>query len=1052
MLTLRRAPAAAAAAPELDAVQESVASWRGTGVLRVLGAPGTGKSTVAVELVARHVAEGIRPEQCLLIGASRRGAARLRDQVTARVGGTSTEPLARTFPSFGFGVLRAAAALDGDPAPRLLTGPEQDVVIRELLAGHAAGERPAPPWPERVRLALPTRAFRAELRDLLMRAVELGLDPDDLTRLGREHGRDEWVAGADVLREYDEVTALLTPGAFDPAWILGAAADALAHDDGLADATVSDLRLVVVDDAQEMTPAALRLLEVLRRVAPGAGVVLVGDPDSATQTFRGGDPTLLAREWPVLGDGPTLLLPRSHRQPRRLREVAQAVAGHVGVLGDGTHRRVEHADTAAGTSGSVEAHVLRSASAEAGFIASRLRAAHLLDGVPWSEMAVIVRGQARSATLRRALRSAGVPVGAAEAELPVRDEPAVRPFLTLFQVVVDLALGRTEEVPVEVAIDALVSPLGGADPVELRRLRRALRRDELDAGGSRTSDELLAEVLLRPAVHDRLGPDGRAVQRVGRVILAGVDAARGDDGGWAAGVTAEDILWAMWDASRLGPTWRDTALAGGVAGARADRDLDATLALLRAAATFAERLPGATPDGFLEHILGQDVPADTLADRAPAGDSVSLLTPQSAAGREWDHVVVAGVQEGSWPDLRLRGSLLGSQDLVDVVRGRDGGHRAALAAVRHDETRLFHVAVSRARQSLLVTAVRSEDEQPSPYLDVVDPLSEGVDRRPPTDWSRPLTLPALVGALRRDVVGPDPRRRGAAITGLARLARAGVPGADPQSWWVLHEPTDDRPRRSPDASVRLGPSAIEGFGSCQLRWALTTAGGDGPMIGQRDIGTLVHEIAEEGDRDAESMRRDLDERWPRLGLPPGWSTDLKHREAGRMLDRLARFFDESRSQGWHRLAAEAKMRVELGRVVLDGKVDRLDVGPDGAVRVVDYKTGSSKPRNADVPRHGQLGAYQLAVTEGGFADVEVPTTASAGAALLHLGRAAGQKTTMQVQPPLSEDPEPDWARRLVAETGEAMGGATFTATPSEDNCRVCPVRSSCPAQPEGRAL
>ncbi|WP_035911960.1 ATP-dependent helicase [Knoellia sinensis] len=1047
MLTLRRAATPELTVPALDAVQQTVADWRGSGVLRVLGAPGTGKTTVGVELVAGHVANGVQPDQCLLLAASRRGASRLRSQVTSRVGGTSTEPLARTFPSFGFGVLRAAAALAGDPAPRLLSGPEQDVVLRELLAGHASGETMGPRWPARVQLALPTRAFRAELRDLLMRAVELGLVPDELEQLGVLHGHEEWVAGAELLREYDEVTALLTPGAFDPAWILGAAASALDGDVDLAAAVTSSLRLVVVDDAQEMTPAALRLLEVVRRVAPTAGIVLIGDPDSATQTFRGGDPTLLAREWAVLGDGPTIVLPRSHRLPDRLQVVSRAVAGHIGVLGDAAHRRAEPC----GEGGAAEVHLLRSASQEAGFIASRLRAAHLLDDVPWSDMAVIVRGQARSAALRRALQSSGVPVAAAEAELPVRDEPAVRPLLALLQVVTDLALGRTEDVPVEAALDLLVSPVGAADPVELRRLRRALRRDELDAGGSRTSDELLAEVLLRPAIHDRLGPEGRSVQRVGRMLRAGVEAAAGADGGWAAGVTAEAILWAMWDASRLAGAWRDTALAGGAAGARADRDLDAVLAVLRAASTYGERLPGSSPEAFLQHVLGQDVPGDTLAARAPSGAAVSLLTPQAAAGREWPLVVVAGVQDGSWPDLRLRGSLLGSQDLVDVVRGREGGHRAALAAVRHDETRLFHVAVSRATRTLLVTAVRSEDEQPSPYLDVVDPLPDGTDHREPSDWARPVTLPALVGALRRDVVSPDPRRRGGAITGLARLAREGVPGADPGSWWVLHALTDERPRRGPDDLVRVGPSAIDGFSSCQLKWALTKAGGDGPMIGQRDIGTLIHEIAAEGDADATTMRATLDERWARLGLPTGWSTRLKRREAERMIDRLARFFEENTAAGWRRLAAEESMRVELGRVVLSGSVDRLDVGRDGSVRVIDYKTGSSKPSRPDLLRHGQLGAYQLAVEKGAFGHLGVAPE-SAGAALLQLGKAALQKTTLQEQTPLSQDDDPRWAEDLVVETGTLMGGATFVASPSDDVCRTCPVRSSCPAQPEGRAL
>ena len=170
-----------------------------------------------------------------------------------------------------------------------------------------------------------------------------------------------------------------------------------------------------------------------------------------------------------------------------------------------------------------------------------------------------------------------------------------------------------------------------------------------------------------------------------------------------------------------------------------------------------------------------------------------------------------------------------------------------------------------------------------------------------------------------------------------------------------------------------------------------------------------------------------------------------------MVDRLARFFAENTAAGWRRLAAEESMRVQLGRVELRGSVDRLDVDTEGGVRVVDYKTGSSKPSSKDIARHAQLGAYQLAVTAGGFEHLGVGRT-SAGAALLHLGKAAGASTTLQAQPPLSRDEDPAWAEDLVRETGEVMAGATFTATPSDDVCRVCPVRSSCPAQPEGRAL
>jgi hypothetical protein len=143
------------------------------------------------------------------------------------------------------------------------------------------------------------RGFRDELRDLLMRAVERGLGPADLVELGRRRGRPDWVSAAEVLDEYVEVTSLATPGAYEPAGIVDAAANLLTVDPALLAAERERWSLVVVDDAHEVTAATQRLLEVL--VGEGGDVVLAGDPDSATQTFRGARPSFLgsaASSWP----------------------------------------------------------------------------------------------------------------------------------------------------------------------------------------------------------------------------------------------------------------------------------------------------------------------------------------------------------------------------------------------------------------------------------------------------------------------------------------------------------------------------------------------------------------------------------------------------------------------------------------------------------------------------------------------------------------------------------------------------------------------------------
>jgi superfamily I DNA/RNA helicase/RecB family exonuclease len=1052
-LQLRREVLAAGPVPELDPAQQRVVDHRG-GTLRVLGAPGTGKTTALVEAVASRVLhDGVDPGEVLVLAPTRVAAARLRERVTARLATTVREPLARTPQSLAFGVLRRAAAVADEPAPRLISGPEQDLVLRELLAGHVAGVGVRPRWPAELGPALATRGFRGQLRDLLMRAVERGVDPVELARLGRRHDRPEWVAAAHLLQEYLDVTALAAPGAYDPASITGAAAAALADDPVLAGQVRARARFVAFDDAHEATPAVAALVRAV--VGAGGDLLLVGDPDATTQGFRGADPALLTE-----GSGPVLRLATSWRQGSVLREVTGRVAQRIGTVGGAAHRTVGIGPDR--PDGAARVHVLRSAAAEASFVAELLRRQHLQHHVPWSDMAVVVRGGARTSTLRRVLTSAGVPVDVPANEQPVRDQAAVVPLLDVFETA--LAIARGEPVPLDAdrAVALLTSPLGGADAVALRRLRRALRgADTVEpdaegqsagADGRRSSDELLVAALLDPVRLAAVEASTAApAQRVARVLRAGVRAAT-DDGD----VTAETVLWAVWSASGLVEPWRRAALAGGPAGARADRDLDAVVALFDAAARFTDRLPHAGPVEFVQHLRGQEVPGDTLVERGSGQAAVRLVTPQGAAGSGWRVVVVCGVQEGVWPDLRLRGSLLGSEVLVDLLTGRPSSSRAALQAVRDDETRLFHVAVSRASELLVVTAVRDEDEQPSPFLDLVDPLdadaaNDGV--RPLTAAPRPLSLPGLVARLRQVVTDPaaPARLRTLAAHELARTARAGVPGAHPDDWYGLLPLSDDGPLTTGEP-VRVSPSRVEEFDRCALRWLLTTAGGRGPSSRAQELGNLVHEIAADlPDADAATLAAELHERWGRLRLGGGWVADSDRVRLDSMVAKLAEYIAGSR-QRWSVVGTEVPFEVPLdlpdGPAVLTGRVDRVERDADGGLRIVDLKTGKNAPASAELARHAQLGVYQVAVTSGGFTDGR--PAESAGAALVQLGTST-VKPKEQPQSPLADDPEPDWARRLVARVSSGRAGAAFPATVG-DACTRCPVRTSCPAQSDGRAV
>ena len=1014
---LVRRPRGEAAAPALDERQRAVVQHRG-GPLLVLAGPGTGKTTTLVESAVARVEAGVKIEQILMLTFSRRAAGELRDRVTARLGRTMREPIARTLHSYAFGVLRIANVSAGLPAPRLLSAPEQDITIRELI------ENASSDWPVALRPALRTRAFAGELRDLLMRAVERGLDGPSLVRLGQRANRPDWVAAGRFLTEYHGVTTLGRPGAYDPAELIRSAVNAFDADPALLAAERGLRRHIFVDEYQDTDPAQASLLALLAQGAEE--LVLVGDPDQSIYAFRGADESAIRDVDERFGaEVPVVSLEVSRRAGPALLAATRRVAERL--PGRAEQRRLTSAVEDA-TDEPVQVGLFRTASEEAAFIASVLRAAHL-DGMAWSRMAVLVRSTTTVlAAVRRALITAGVPLTVRGEDLPLAEQPAVVVLLELLQCVL-----RDEALTEDVAERLLLGPVGGGDIVYLRRLRRALK---VIVG----PDE---PVLLAPALRDGRGievlPDNvrGPLRRVARVLAAGR--------ALAPEASPEDVLWAVWETSRLGERWQQASALGGQAGAAADRDLDAVVQLFDAAARYTDRLPGESVRGFAEHIAAQEIPGDAMSPARARGEAVSILTAHASKGLEWDLVCVAHVQEGSWPDLRRRGSLLGSEQLVDILAGRPEATSTAAPQLA-EERRLFYVATTRARQRLVVTAVSAEDEQPSRFLDELDPIDGERGLMPP---KRGTHLTGLVAELRAAVCDPaaHPDERDAAAGELARLAAAGVRGADPGEWWGLAPISDDGPAVDPDQPVPVSPSRIDAFLRCELKALLQDLGArDGDSL-SASLGTLVHEVAATAGPDAtqDELERLLDARWGGLDFGATWHALNERDRASRILQVLLGWLATSRAGGLHLVAVEEGLRVELGDAVLTGRVDRLERDAHGQLVVVDLKTGKSKVRGDDLPTHPQLAAYQLAVEAGAFGAGEH----SGGARLVQL--AAGGKDPEQRQEPLSLSQDPEWIAREIARLAQRLRGNEFSAT-INTLCGNCDLKRCCPLYPDGRQV
>ena len=1042
---------------------------RGAGPVLVPGAPGTGKSTVLIEAAIRRVeADGVDPERILILAPGRLAADTLRDRFTARLNRSLSTTPARTWAAYAFDLIRRAKAeglLPLSKAPRLLSGPEQDLIIKELLDGHAMPGLGLP-WPDDLTAALPTRGFRHEVRQLFDRITEAGRTADDLASLGRACGRPDWIAAAALYAEYRDVLDLRMPEAFDPAGIITAARQLFQDFPDFLAAERDRLQLILVDDIQEANPA---VFELLADVAAGKDVYVTSAPDTVVQGFRGARPDLVSELPGLLGGGERTVIEKplvhAHRHQPAVAQAWLGVADRISLRAGGQlARRLDPVgagpdetaggpdEAAGGAGGTVEAHLLPSAVHELRYVAQRILEAHLRDGRPLEDIAVIVRNGGQLSQLQRYLSGQGIPVRIPVAESAVRDEVAVRPLLDAYAVALDPAVLTPES-----AVSLLTSRIGGATSLELRRLRQSLRREELLGGGGRSSDSLLVEALLEPGALGSLGMEGRSARRVARMIQAGRKAVA------EPGANAETVLWALWHSTGLAGAWTAAALAGGLVGSRADRDLDAMMALFHTAERYVDQMPGSGPEQFLEYLLNQELPMDTLAARAQVDDAVELMTPASAAGREWPFVIVAGLQEGVWPNTRLRGELLGSTLFADAVEhgveyALQLGPLSRLREIRYDELRSFSTAVSRAKDVLLCTAVSSEDEQPSSFLDYVAPLLPDQDGRGYTPVERPLTLRALVAELRQyaQLDGRFAAEADDAVRVLARLATAdpAVPGAHPDTWWGLAPLTSVDRVVPPGGTVYVSPSKVESVQKSPLDWFIQAAGGEAATDFARSLGTLVHAIAQDlPDASGTEYLAELVKRWPALGMKDNWEGKLDFRRAEAMVRKLAQYILVMRSEGRRLAGVEQDFEVILPEpvavprtdvpndegsrsAVLRGQVDRLEIDAEGRLVIVDLKTGKRQPGKAELGRHPQLGAYQAAVLAGGFgasavSDAGAQTTGAqttgaqpGGAVLAQLGTTT-KSPGIQHQDPL--DPGDNWAMEMVNDAAAVMSGHEFEA-------------------------
>lgn len=1006
------------------------------GTWRVLGTAGSGVSSLLIDVVVEQLTSGADASGILVVAPLKESGSLLRRELAEHLDDYAAQAsMVRSVHSLAFALLRRGS----DEELRLITGAEQDAVIRELLAGHAADGRGA--WPADIRPALDYVGFARQLRDLLLRAIERGLGPSDLEELGAQYERPMWSAAGDFLREYERIQALAGSHSYSAAELVS---QVLLRPELLQE---HPWHTIVVDDAQLLDPTSGQLIAELAKTA--RLTVIGGDPDQAVFAFRGANSEFLTT-WEA---GNELRLEAPQRKP------APACVSVV------DSRRT-----------------LRDV------VANTVRRRHLEDNVGWRDIAVIVRSTGDIGPVRRTLLAAGVPVHINPTDVVLAEQRLVKAVM--------LALRALESELDPADLEELITgPVGGADPVTLRRLIRGLRRWKPEQRGMDTLRELLEGEL--PDFNNLLTEREEAIlARIRGVLSAGREALR-------TGAAVEEVLWEVWQATGLDTRLQAAALRGGAAGSQADRDLDAMMALFDAAGDYAERRPSASLESFILHITEQELPTGVRDRRSALPDAVEILTAHGAVGREWDTVVVAGVQEGTWPSVGETGSLFGQEDLIDLLdRGIAPGTPVSHVSGRlAEERRLFHVATTRHLHRLLIVSVDSpesdEVEEPSRFiaeflsaggvdvpgararreagqrlsrqalprelgLELPEPSPVTVRRGGDNDEELDpleisvLSVPSFVAQLRRCATDPESgeAERSQAVRQLARLAEAGVPGAHPDQWWAARSVASEQQLRG---STSVSPSRVEALMACPLNAVLGSLAEEETTNINLIRGNLAHAFLEALGRRVEpgAAKQLVVDAFASLLDGPLWHRDAELADFERLIDRT---YSWTLSNKLESVGVEVPVTVDVAaEVTIRGYIDRLM--KDGEeYAVVDLKTGGQVATQNSVRDNTQLMTYQLALAHGELvmedtADGEWVKEIRTGGGVpratsrLIFPRSSAASVTEREQTAKPPEELEEFAAQLPALVAE-LRGPRLTAR-ENDGCDRCAIRSICPIMNEG---
>ena len=998
----------------------------GSGPLVVLGGPGTGKTRALQERFVR-LALSDGADRILFLVPNRAQKMALQDRLTRRLlfeEGLDAVVEVPVYTWHGLAyhlVSRNYDKLGYSEPPVLLTSPEHWGAIRDAL-WHEHQSNPAN-WPHHKHL-LTNRGFADEVVDFFIRVGQRAMDPPELDALALV--RPAWRELVSFYRR--QHTEMRQRNRVDYPTLLRDAVELVANFPEVREPLHERFTHLLVDDGQELALVQQRLLHFLATGGRAErSLVLAGDPDSAIETFRGAEPEWIDDFEKEFGTHETVTLPTSYRLGP---EFGAATNSLIERNGGRDHRASRFAGDAR-----VEVKRLPSLATEVDAIAREIRLAHLTEGIPYEEMAILLTSpRSMLPPLERALDSLEVPFTISAPDRPLGREPIVRAFIDLAR----FAFG--EEDDAEQLVTLLRSPLIDLEDASVRELERTARE----------RGQTLAEIVeSRP----ELDGDPLAAERLSELLeLRDLLRAKKD-------APADEAFWVVWDRSHLCADLQERALNG--LDDPAHRDLDALVAFSRALGRFVERRRGeGTFEDYRQAMDRADFGSDPWLPPERAGGGVNVVSFHGAKGKEWTLVAVAGVIEGSIPKGRRATGLFDPYFLDEtdpVVRNRKN---------EAEDRRVFYVATTRATKRCIITTSPgpSRRGEPSRFIEELFGAIPEVEAR--IDMP-PLTFAEAAARYRRtlaDTSAPAGERI-AALASLQRICELdpNCAAAQPAEWWWRWDWTEQplsvreqQAQSEPDEDLpldklRTSYSRISTYDNCGLQYLFAVVLGLDPESSHNmAFGSVIHKIFEECEPDENGYSKitnteQMAARYAQLfeeieSMFPNRAMARQFRRDGEvMLQRYVKFLKPGQAA-----MVERKFKVELDGHRITGRIDRIDTIGRNVV-VTDYKTSRHPLGWNEAKESLQLAIYHLAVRSD-------PELASLGeAASMQLVYPGAPLFKGEIAKRTQTPEQGEEALRRLPGLMEGVLAEDFRPNPEAD-CMWCKFKPLCPLWSEGKEL